>query len=581
VPRYLVTSALPYANGPIHFGHVAGAYLPADVYVRYLRMRGEEVRYVCGTDEHGAAITIGAEKEGRSYADYVAGWRESIKHTLDSFGIEFDIWSGTSICPQHARFSQEFFRRLDENGYLIQQTTEQLYCESDEMFLPDRYVLGTCPNCGHTPARGDECPACGNWLDPLKLLEPRCKACDSTPIVRATTHWYLDLPKLRDEHIAGWFEGKEWKANVGAFVARMLTDLRPRPITRDMKWGVPVPADLAGEHQGKVLYVWFDAPIGYVSMTAELAERNGEPEEWRRWWQSPDTRLVHFVGKDNIPFHALVFPSMLWGVKQEYVLPWAVPANEFYNLQGAKFSTSENRTIPITEFFEKYDPDAARFHLVASMPENSDSEFRWEEFQSTVNASLADTIGNLVTRVLRFIDKHFEGRVPELAPELAKEMDEILLGQCGPIADPGACLANFRFRRAAEEFVANAAAANVFVDRLAPWALRKSDPPRASAALATLCDWLALLARWMVPFMPRKAQELWSMLGQAGAVAGEPWPELPVAGAWRILAPGQVLGTVAGLFAKIDDEQVAREISELVGRADPPIDGRPESDSQA
>jgi methionyl-tRNA synthetase len=563
VSRYLVTSALPYANGPIHFGHVAGAYLPADVYVRLLRMSGEDVRFVCGADEYGAAITIGAEKEGQDYAEFVGGWRDSIKHTFDCFGIEFDIWSGTSICPQHTELSQEFFRRLDENGYLIRQTTEQLYCERDEMFLPDRYVLGTCPHCGHPEARGDECPSCSTWLDPLKLGEPRCKTCGSKPVVRETTHWYLDLPRLRDERIADWFEGKEWKANVSAFVAQMLKDLRPRPITRDMKWGVPVPEDLAAGEEGKVLYVWFDAPIGYVSMTAELSERMGEPEEWRRWWQDKDTQLVHFVGKDNIPFHALVFPSMLWGVRQDYVLPWALPANEFYNLQGAKFSTSEQRTIPVDAFFEKYDAEAARFHLIASMPENADSEFRWEEFQTTVNASLADTIGNLVTRVLRFIDKHFEGRVPEVSAEFVEEMDRVLLEECGAISDPGASIRAFRFRRAAEELVANAAVANVFVDRLAPWALRKTEPARAAAALGTLCDWLALQARWMVPFMPAKAQVLWAMLGQESRVESESWPEPPRPGAWRVLPPGQGLGTVEGLFAKIDDEDIQVELAKL------------------
>jgi len=567
VSRYLVTSALPYANGPIHFGHVAGAYLPADVYVRTMRMRGNEVRYVCGADEHGAAITIGAEKEGKDYASYVAHWRDDIKHLFDCFGIEFDIWSGTSICPRHAEFSQDFFRHLDENGFLQKRTTDQLYCEHDDMFLPDRYVLGSCPECGHDPARGDECPNCGNWLDPLKLGSPRCKICDNTPIVRATTHWYLDLPKLRDEYIGGWFEGKTWKANVQAFVAHMLKDLRERPITRDMKWGVPVPPELAGDEENKVLYVWFDAPIGYVSMTAELADQEGDPDGWKRWWQDPETRLVHFVGKDNIPFHALVFPSMLYGVKQDYVLPWAVPANEFYNLQGAKFSTSENRTIPIDTFFETYDPDAARFHLIASMPESSDSEFRWEEFQVTVNASLADTIGNLVTRVLRFIDKHFEGAVPPLAEALAPELDAAILEECGAIADPGDSIEGFRFRRAAEELVANAAVANVFVDRLAPWALRKTDPERAAAVLNTLCNWLALQARWMSPFMPTKAQALWTMLGQEGEVADAGWPSAPEAGTWRTLAPGQSLGEVAGLFAKLDDEVVAAEVAALEARA--------------
>ncbi|MCB9915846.1 MAG: methionine--tRNA ligase [Planctomycetes bacterium] len=565
--RYLVTSALPYANGPIHFGHVAGAYLPADVYVRLLRMQGEDVLFVCGADEHGAAITINAEQEGVDYPSYVARWRAEFKRTFDRFGIEFDVWSGTSVCPRHAEFSQEFFRRLAANGYLQKRTTEQLYCVHDAMFLPDRYVLGTCPKCGHAPARGDECPSCGSWLDAAKLREPSCKLCGNAPELRETTHWYLDLPKLRDAHIGTWFAEHEWKSNVRGFIGNMLEDLQPRPITRDMKWGVPVPAEFLEGEEGKVLYVWFDAPIGYVSMTAELCAARGDAEGWRRWWQDPDTRLVHFIGKDNIPFHALVFPSMLWGVQQDYVLPWAVPANEFYNLQGRKFSTSANWTLPLDEFFESYDAEAARFHLIASMPETADSEFTWGDFQSTVNASLADTIGNLATRVLRFIDKHFEGKVPSIDAATCVELDRVLLEECGAIGDPGAHVREFRFRRAAETFVANAAVANVFVDRLAPWALRKTDPERCAAVLNTACEWLALLARWMAPFMPHKAQRLWAMLGQAGPVTAPGWPQPPRPGAWRTLPCGTPLGEVEGLFAKLDDERIAGEVAALEARA--------------
>jgi methionyl-tRNA synthetase len=312
MPRYLVTAALPYANGPNHFGHVVGAYLPADVYVRTLRALGEEVLFVCGTDEHGVAITIGAEQEGTPYPEFVAKWRAVIKSTFDRLGIEFDIWSGTSICPVHAELSQEFFRRLHAGGYLLQKETEQLYCPKDRMFLADRYVAGTCPFCAYPSARGDECPRCGKWLDPLAFKDPVCKVCGTTPEKRRTRHWYLDLPKLRDEHIGAWIEGHEWKANVRAFIGNQVKELEPRPITRDMSWGVPVPADLAQGETGKVLYVWFDAPIGYVSFTREHFEARGEPDEWKRWWRperESDTRLVHFIGKDNIPFHCLLFPS--------------------------------------------------------------------------------------------------------------------------------------------------------------------------------------------------------------------------------------------------------------------------------
>jgi methionyl-tRNA synthetase len=567
VTRYLVTSALPYANGPIHFGQITGAYLPADVYVRTLRMQGEDVLYLCGADEHGTAITVNAEQEGVPYAQYVERWRTEIKDALDRFGIAFDHWSGTSISPDHAPTSHEFFRRLDQNGYLEKRTSEQLYCPKDWMFLADRYVLGTCTECGYEKARGNECPRCGKELDPLRMQNTRCKVCGTTPEKRATLHWYLDLPKLRDESLGAWFRAHPWKPNVAGFIGNLLDDLAPRPITRDMSWGVPVPEDRSGGEKGKVLYVWFDAPIGYVSFAQEWARKIGRPDAWKDYWQSPDTRLVHFIGKDNISFHCVVFPAMLTGVKQGYVLPWHVPANEFYNLQGGKFSTSEKRTIPLAEFFARYDADAARFYLLASAPETADSEWRWQDFQSCVNASLADTMGNLATRVLRFIDKNFEGRIPPLASDHAADFDRTMLEECGPFGDPAEHVREFHFRRAAEQLVQNATVANVFVDRVAPWALRKTDPPRAASALNTACEWLAWLARWMAPMMPTKAQALWAMLGQEGSVSAQPWPGVPKPRKWRSLRAGTKLGEVAGLFAKIDDATIGAELEALERRA--------------
>jgi len=563
VVRYLVTSALPYANGPIHFGHVTGAYLPADVYVRTLRMQGEDVVFVCGTDEHGTAITVNAEQDGVAYPEYVARWRAEIKSALDRFSIGFDIWSGTSICPDHVATSQEFFRRLDTNGYLLKRRSEQLYCPKDRMFLADRYILGTCYECGYEKARGNECPRCGKELDPLRMRDTRCKVCGTPPEKRETLHWYLDLPKLRDESFGAWFRGHPWKPNVAAFIGNLIEDLAPRPITRDMSWGVPVPEDRAGGEKGKVLYVWFDAPIGYVSFTQEWAREIGRPDAWKTYWQSPDTRLVHFIGKDNISFHCVIFPSMLLGVRQDYVLPWHVPANEFYNLQGGKFSTSDRRTIPLEPFFSRYDADATRFYLLASAPETADSEWRWQDFQSCVNASLADTIGNLATRVLRFVDRNFDGRIPPLDPDHALEYDKVLLESCGPFGDPAAHVREFRFRRAAEQLVQNATVANVFVDRTAPWTLKKTDPARAASALNTACEWLHWLARWMAPMMPAKAQALWEMLGQPGRVAQAAWPGAPEVGSWRSLRAGTKLGAVAGLFAKIEDATIAAEIAEL------------------
>jgi methionyl-tRNA synthetase len=425
-------------------------------------------------------------------------------------------------------------------------------------------VRGTCPKCGHEGARGDECPSCASWLEALSLIDPTCGMCGSTPEPRKTTHWFLDMPKLRDEHIGSWIEAHPWKPNVGAFIQNMLKDVPQRAITRDLEWGVPVPPEIAGTEHGKVIYVWFDAPIGYVSFTAEWARAQGTPDAWKDWWKSDETRLVHFIGKDNIPFHCMLFPGMLYGVKQDYVLPWHVPANEFYNLQGRKFSTSEKWSIPLDELFEKYDHEATRFYLLSSMPETADSEWRWEEFQRCVNKSLADTIGNLATRVLRFIGKRYDGRIPPAPAPHAEEFERVMLEECGEIADPGESVVEYRFRRAADQLVANAAVANVFVDRVQPWSLYKDDVERAGAALNTACEWLSWLARWMVPFMPGKAQALWEMLGFETRVADEPWPGRPVAGTWRRLAAGgQVLGEVGGLFVKLDDDAIESEIRAL------------------
>ena len=565
--RYLITSALPYANGPIHFGHVVGAYLPADVFARTMRLLGEEVLYVCGADEYGVAITLNAESESKAFGEYAAHWRDQIKSTFDHFGIEFDIWSGTSKSPHHQEFAQTFFRRLHEHGYLDQQESEQLYCPKDERYLADRYVKGTCPKCGHEGARGDECPACGSWLDALGLINPMCGICGTSPERRTTRHWFLDMPKLRDEFIGEWIEEHPWKSNVGTFIQNMLKDAPKRAITRDLDWGIPVPEEIAGEETGKVIYVWFDAPIGYISFTAEWAEAQGTPDAWQDWWKSPDTRLVQFIGKDNIPFHTMLFPAMLHGVRDDFVLPWQVPANEFYNLQGRKFSTSDKWTIPLEEFFERYDSEAARFYLLSSMPETADSEWKWEEFQRCVNKSLADTIGNLVTRVLRFIAKRCEGKIPELNEETAAEFDRVLLTECGDIGDPAEHVREFRFRRAAEQLVANAAVANVFIDRVEPWSLFKSDPERGRAALSTAAQFIGWIARWMAPFMPGKAQEIWEMLGSDSRVSELPWPGVPKPGEWRTLPAGRGLGEVRVLFAKIDDETIEAEIRALHERS--------------
>jgi len=586
--RWLVTSALPYANGPIHFGHVAGAYLPADVWARFLRMRHgrDRVLYVCGTDEHGVAITLGAEREGVGYREYVDHWHGEIKALFDRFGISFDVWSGTARCPYHVEASQRFFEVLHDGGYVFERTEEQWYSEEAGRFLPDRYLQGTCPECGHEKARGDECPSCGSWIDARKLGNPVSLVDGSRPVLKETTHWYLDLPKLKPA-LAAWYGSQDradhlpWKPNVDGYVQSMLDDLRERPITRDLPWGVPVPVDGA---EGKVLYVWFDAPIGYLSATMEWAAAapDGEHRDWRDWWLQPadgePPRLAHFIGKDNIAFHVVVFPSMLlgqgdaWqdaeGVGRPLVMPWAVPANEFYNLQGRKFSTSGGWYLDNEDFFSKYSADAARFHLVMSGPETADSEFTWEGFQGTNNTLLADKLGNFASRVLKFAAKRYGGRVPDGAgaAPFDGEAAAALADADQQFAAVGEHLEGHAFRQAGQALIAGCAALNQFFDGCAPWKLAKSedaaDQTRCAAVVERCIAYLELLSRRMAPFCPDAAARLRAMLGAevATASAAEHWgTDGPPAGAPADAA----LGEAGVLFAKIDDDTIAAEIARL------------------
>jgi len=576
MPRHLITSALPYANGPIHFGHVAGAYLPADVYARYLRMTGEDVLYVCGTDEHGVAITLRAEQEGLGYREYVDRWHDEIKGLFDRFQISFDMWSGTARCSQHAEASRKFFRLLLERGFIFDRTEDQWYSPTLERFLPDRYLQGICPECSFEQARGDECPQCGAWIDARELKSPICTLDGSTPELRATKHWYIDLPKVQEAGLQDWYCGtdqqrphRDWKPNVDGYVQAMLRNLQARPITRDLPWGVPVPEELEGS-EGKVLYVWFDAPIGYVSATMEWAEQQGTPEAWKDWWQDQDTRLVHFIGKDNIAFHVVVFPSMLLGLGdswegQEFQLPWAVPANEFYNLQGRKFNTSAGWYLDNDHFFGQYSADAARFYLLHSLPETSDSEFTWESFQVANNALLADKLGNFASRVLKFNAKRFDGKVP--ASDGRFDQDENLRLADAKFAAIGTHIAAHEFRASARALMDACDALNQFFDAQAPWKLAKSeeeDDQLACAAVLERCiAYLELLSRRFEPICPGAAAQLREMLG---ACTGDfVWGSENAEQSPARLAAGTALGEAVVLFAKIDNDTIQAEIARLNG----------------
>ncbi|MCL4235365.1 MAG: methionine--tRNA ligase [Deltaproteobacteria bacterium] len=559
IEKILVTSALPYANGPIHFGHIAGAYLPADIFVRHKRMCGADIVYICGSDDHGVAITISAQKEGRSPAEHVRINHRLIADIFDRINIRFDNFSQTSR-PLHYGVSQEFFTDAVRAGYMETRNDRQLYCETDRMFLADRYVTGTCPHCGFVGARGDECGGCGKWLDPQELLNPACKVCGSTPVVRETTNWYFLLDRLQPKIEAWLAEKPHWKDNVMNFVRAWLDKgLQPRSMTRDIEWGIPVPAEGA---DGKVLYVWFDAPIGYISSTIEWADRIGDPERWKRYWHAPDTRLVHFIGKDNIPFHCIVFPAMIMAKNEvrpeQIVLPENVPANEFYNLEGRQFSKSEGWYIDLDDFFSKYSVDALRYTLCANMPQTKDSEFTWHDFGLRNNSELADIFGNLAQRVLKFIEKYFELAVPELGTIDAE--DQALLDRA--VALPGRIaeeVDRFEFRRALYEWIDLARETNKYFDYKAPWKTVKEDRAVCARTLHVCLRSLQTLAVTAFPFMPETAQKLWTMLGREGRVEERDW----FTGALQPFETDAKLGSPEILFVKIEPAQIEAEVARL------------------
>src|ERR671916_500322 len=553
--RYLVTSALPYANGPLHVGQISGAYLPADAFVRYLRARGDNVVYACGTDEHGVPITLTAEREGKDPQEVVDYWWANMKETFERFGISFDNFSRTST-PLHAKNTQLFYRKLKEGGYVSEAQSKQMYSPTEGRFLPDRYVEGTCPVCGYKEARGDQCDNCGSWYEAYELIEPHSKITGGPVEVRETTHLYLDLPKF-SERLKKWIGGQEhWRIQVKNFALGMIgSGLERRPITRDILWGVPVPEP---GFEDKRFYVWFDAPIGYVSSTMEWADQKGEPDSWREYWQEPDTRLIHFIGKDNTVFHAGVWPAMLMGVGEDgeepYVPPSDTPANDFMTLEvlidgerrEVKMPTSRNLAVWLHEALDRFPADPLRFYLASILPETADVAFSWREFQSKVNNDLIGNLGNYVNRVLSFTERYFEGELPRPG-EFSQGAAEVFADFRELEERYEERMLSIRPREALGELLAMGRRANRFFDAQAPWKSRKEDPQEARDALYACAVLLGSIAYHAAPYVPGAVEQLQGFFdGPIARVSDlEKLPE------------GYRVRGAKPLFGRVEDDEVA------------------------
>ena len=548
--RTLVTTALPYANGPVHIGHLAGVYVPADIYVRYLRLKGEEVLFIGGSDEHGVPITIKAKKEGVTPQDIVDRYHGIIKKSFEELGISFDIYSRTTS-KMHYETAADYFKKLYEKGEFVEKTSEQYYDEEAGQFLADRYITGTCPHCKNPNAYGDQCEACGTSLSPLDLIEPKSAISGSKPVLRETKHWYLPLDK-HEAWLRQWIleDHKEWKTNVyGQCKSWIDMGLQPRAVSRDLDWGVPVPVEGA---DGKVLYVWFDAPIGYISNTKELL-----PNDWEKWWKDESTRMLHFIGKDNIVFHCIVFPAML-KADGSYILPDNVPANEFLNLEGDKISTSRNWAVWLHEYLVEFPgkQDVLRYVLTANAPETKDNDFTWKDFQTRNNSELVAIFGNFINRALVLTHKYFDGVVPALG-ELTDYDRETLKEFADVKADVESYLDNFRFRDAQKEAMNLARIGNKYLADTEPWKLAKTDMARTATILHIGLQIAANLAIAFEPFLPFSAKKLRDMLGMETFS----WNDL---GSIELLKEGAKLGETQLLFDKIEDSVVEAQVQKLL-----------------
>ena len=550
--RYTVTTALPYANGPVHIGHLAGVYIPADTYVRYLRMKGEEVLFVGGSDEHGVPITIKAEKEGCTPQDIVDRYHNIIKDSFQKLGISYDIYSRTSSKTHHET-AAAFFKKLYEDGKFIERETEQFFDPERNKFLSDRYIIGTCPKCGNDHAYGDQCEKCGSSMSPDELINPHSALSGAKLIKKMSKHWYLPLDQyeqwLRDWIIEGH---KEWKPNVYGQVKSWLDNgLQPRAVTRDLDWGVPVPLK---EADGKVLYVWFDAPIGYISNTIEHCREKGT--DWEKWWKDKDTKLVHFIGKDNIVFHCIIFPCMLKAYG-DYIVPENVPANEFLNLENDKISTSRNWAVWLHEYLEEFPgkQDVLRYVLTANAPETKDNNFTWKDYQDRNNNELLAIFGNFVNRTLVLTHKYFEGKVPAMVN--LNEKDQTAIEEMNQYPDKIAHLLDtYKFREALSELMNLARLGNRYLTENEPWKQFKTDPERVKTVLAVSLQIVAKLAILSEPFLPFSAKKLQAMIGLE--VSG--WNQ---AKKTVLLNEDSVIGEVELLFTKIEDETVAAQVKKL------------------
>lgn len=557
--RYTITAALPYTNGPIHIGHLAGVYVPADIYARYLRMKGEDVFFVCGSDEHGVAISIQAKREGKSPKELIDHYHNIIKSSFYDFGISFDHYGRTSD-PIHHKTASNFFKKLHDNDNFVEEITEQLYDEEAGQFLADRFVVGTCPHCGHEEAYGDQCESCGRSLNATDLINPTSTLSGSVPVTKATKHWFLPLNQyqtfLEDWILKG--HADNWKPNVYGQVKSWLDDgLKARAVTRDLDWGIPVPVP-GGEN--KVLYVWFDAPIGYISATKEWAEKNNT--DWKPYWKDKNTKLIHFIGKDNIVFHCIIFPAMLHA-EGSFVLPTNVPANEFLNLEGQKLSTSKNWAVWLHEFLEDFPgrQDVLRYVLTANAPENKDNDFTWHDFQARNDNELVAIYGNFINRIVVLTHKYYDGVVP--VPNSNTQVDEVTLAELLTLPKQiAASLESYRFREASQLLLKIARLGNKYLADEEPWKKQKTDPDRVKTIMYNGLQIAAVLAIASTPFLPQTADKLKQILGLHLESKWDDLTQTEFVYAGTVLAPSELL------FSKVEDDDIQAQLLKLKNKSD-------------